>query len=625
MENINAQTDYQTRTEFEQICLACRTGDIRTVSKLVSSGSKVNQVDEWDNSPLILASLCGHKDVVLYLLDHGAICDQSTYEGERCVYGALNDEIRNILVSYDMSKSMEVSNPLMLHLVYLYNSANDPHLNDKLVSSDVVIRFDAAGNSLLNGWASGKSEDVDDSYRYLRLHKFILSARSGFFRKRFANSWQEKQVIDAALIYQESEWLQRQSTLRYEDLQKAFTFVMENVYLKLDIRGGFTKLNKKVILEILNLLEIDKGISEFVTLDFDIKMDNRKKTKKRNALSKQIVQKGMHDLQTYYTSAISGKRSYFEKQINKAVVDNEEPGESEADNLAVYGTLGSAQYITDTDKRNLIIQNYSYWPDIIVSFKSFDEKKMLFYPFHKAMLLSSEYYRVLFESGFAESIGVESFVDSVFKTTTYESLITNPHLIPVIDVSVNCSEAFDFFAEYLYYDQQSMPVEVAIEMLSLGDYLQFPKLKSLASFTIINSEKLCHLPEHAYLLEIEALYNILKAAWEFDEERLKQYAARMFASNLTKYIDSPLFGDLVVESAAEIKNREETDTIELIDEIRYYLRQKYIKDKYDSDKEQSDDYIKLEADEKLIEDLLTRLDLEGWWFLHGYRIFLIFF
>ena len=33
--------------------------------------------------------------------------------------------------------------------------------------------------------------------------------------------------------------------------------------------------------------------------------------------------------------------------------------------------------------------------------------------------------------------------------------------------------------------------------------------------------------------------------------------------------------DIVEESAARIKNRETTDTIELVDDIRYYLSQRY--------------------------------------------------
>lgn len=39
-------------------------------------------------------------DIVVYLLDQGAILDSNTFEGERCFYGALTSEITAILRDY---------------------------------------------------------------------------------------------------------------------------------------------------------------------------------------------------------------------------------------------------------------------------------------------------------------------------------------------------------------------------------------------------------------------------------------------------------------------------------------------------------------------------------------------
>ena len=36
--------------------------------------------------------------VVKLLLSHGAKCSKATFEGERCLYGALTDEIREMLI-----------------------------------------------------------------------------------------------------------------------------------------------------------------------------------------------------------------------------------------------------------------------------------------------------------------------------------------------------------------------------------------------------------------------------------------------------------------------------------------------------------------------------------------------
>ena len=39
---------------------------------------------------------------VKYLLINGAVCDSNTFEGERCVYGALTDTIRKLLLDHKM-------------------------------------------------------------------------------------------------------------------------------------------------------------------------------------------------------------------------------------------------------------------------------------------------------------------------------------------------------------------------------------------------------------------------------------------------------------------------------------------------------------------------------------------
>ena len=53
----------------------CRRGDLPKLCELVETfGHDINHLDRWDASPLYYACLCGHKDVVLYLLNHGARC-----------------------------------------------------------------------------------------------------------------------------------------------------------------------------------------------------------------------------------------------------------------------------------------------------------------------------------------------------------------------------------------------------------------------------------------------------------------------------------------------------------------------------------------------------------------------
>ncbi|KTF72352.1 hypothetical protein cypCar_00037195 [Cyprinus carpio] len=77
---------------------SCRKGDIARVRYLVEQRDvELNIRDKWDSTPLYYACLCGHEDLVQYLLANGAKCEANTFDGERCLYGALSDPIRRLL------------------------------------------------------------------------------------------------------------------------------------------------------------------------------------------------------------------------------------------------------------------------------------------------------------------------------------------------------------------------------------------------------------------------------------------------------------------------------------------------------------------------------------------------
>lgn len=71
------------------------------------------------------------------------------------------------------------------------------------------------------------------------------------------------------------------------------------------------------------------------------------------------------------------------------------------------------------------------------------------------------------------------------------------------------------------------------------------------------------------------IYEIIHAAWDLRVQRLEEFTARYLAYRLEDYIDEPEFADLIQESASRIEKREETDTIELLDDIRYYLSERF--------------------------------------------------
>ncbi|KAG5361494.1 BTB/POZ domain-containing protein 3 [Yarrowia sp. C11] len=143
--------------DFAELCDAARSGDLERVEKAVAFGVNVNQIDEFDYSPLILASLCGHYEVVEYLLNNGAKCDRDTFQGERCLYGALTDSIRQLLLKFDISKAVDATQPFLAHLAKVFS---------RRLFSDVTFR----GVS-----ESGETTEVS-------AHRFFLASQSVYLK-----------------------------------------------------------------------------------------------------------------------------------------------------------------------------------------------------------------------------------------------------------------------------------------------------------------------------------------------------------------------------------------------------------------------------------------------------------
>ena len=117
----------------------------------------LNVRDKWDSTPLYYACLCGHPDVVAYLLENGARCEASTFDGERCIYGALTNQIKKMLVNYSViSSRVKRREPFQEFLRRL--------LEDACESSDITF--------IVHGV-------------HIKVHKFILAARSTYFEQQF--------------------------------------------------------------------------------------------------------------------------------------------------------------------------------------------------------------------------------------------------------------------------------------------------------------------------------------------------------------------------------------------------------------------------------------------------------
>lgn len=104
--------------------------------------------------------------MVRYLLEKGANCDEETFDGERCHYGALTPEIRQLLQQY---AAAERTSALLVAMKRCLEGGTG-------VNGDFDICFEVEG-------------------QLLRAHRVVLAARSEFFYKRCRGKWRQRWCV----------------------------------------------------------------------------------------------------------------------------------------------------------------------------------------------------------------------------------------------------------------------------------------------------------------------------------------------------------------------------------------------------------------------------------------------
>ncbi|CZT13135.1 hypothetical protein WAI453_001963 [Rhynchosporium graminicola] len=510
--------------DFQKLCNACRRGDLKGCQEAVASGVNINARDVFDYTPLILASLCGHYEVVQFLLEAGALCERDTFQGERCLYNALNNRIRNLLLEYDYSKSSDPLQPLASHIITLL-TRQTPN------TSDICL---TAGSEKWN------------------LHKFVLSARSPYFSKKLASAPETAIWKLASSIPPE-----------------AFHIALRYLYLG-DVPADLGLSNRSFVTE----EEVLKGIDK-VSKQLEIESlwegllagSDRRIARQRH---QDEVSRGREQIERWYRQNILKHKISLESskandvkwtRDNSIFADVLLRADEDGPDASTFGQETPKERNTLGPLNGIPVGPSASSRSPSITRKS---RQSVLFPCHRAMLARSEYFQTMFTSSFKEA-----------QVTDYLQII-----------QVDCKpEVLEVVLNFIYTEQTYIPLDLALDVLFVADMLFIEKLKAKAA-TVISTVGMGSggLTDRRHTeggqdqeTEVEPInvYDVIRAAWDLKVQRLEEFSARYLAFRLEDYIDEQEFEDLIKESASRIQNRQETDTIELLDDIRHYLSDRF--------------------------------------------------
>lgn len=452
------------------------------------------------------------------LLENGALCERDTFQGERCLYNALNDRIRNLLLSYDYAKSTNPLQPLAAHITSLLTRPSPK-------TTDITITA------------------FDQTFH---LHKFLLAARSPYFAKKLAaapstSSWKLPDKIPAESLSMALQYLYFQEV----SIRRALMGLSEEQ--ELVVLKGIDKIGKQ--------LEIERLFEDITEID------DRRRLRQRRA---DELSRGRDQMNDWFrNNIVKHKRVIDTDKVDNIKWDREN---SIFADILLRADDDEDRETTDTsmpEKRttNGALNGLPVGPRESRSpSRQRKSRKSTIYPAHRAMLLRSEYFLTMFSSDFKEAQ-------------------ETPHLQIV---TVDCSPAvLETILTFMYTERADFGLDIAIDVLFAADMLFIDKLKQRAAIIISalgagqSAVESDNPRGETDADEVVDIYEVLQAGWETKVQRLEEFAARYIAYRLEHYIDEPEFAQIVQESANRVKARQETDTVELVDDIRYYLSERF--------------------------------------------------
>ncbi|XP_060985012.1 ankyrin repeat and BTB/POZ domain-containing protein 1 isoform X3 [Dama dama] len=162
---------------------------------------------------------------------------------------------------------------------------------------------------------------------------------------------------------------------------------------------------------------------------------------------------------------------------------------------------------------------------------------------HKAFFCGrSEYFRALLDDHFQES----------------EQLAASGGL-PAVSLQSVAPEVFTHVLYYVYSNHTEVPPELAYDVLIVADMYLLPGLKQLCGRSL------------AQLLDEDSVVGVWRVAKLFGLARLEDQCTKYMARVIEKLVQQEDFVEAVREEAAAVAGRQETDSIPLVDDIRFHM------------------------------------------------------
>lgn len=446
---------------------ACKSGDLEKVIQLHEEEDvDLNLRDEWDSTPLYYACLCGHKDVVEYLLQRGAKCAENSFDGERCVYGALTNEIKNVLRNWKQVHQSGLKRNRHYEMM--------SHLLNVGIFSDVTLL-------------------VHNTKVYA--HRCILAVRSPYFAKAFATKWN-----NISTVHISNPKVNKDAFLAI--MQYLYTGRLDVAY---DLVDNIKRLARNLRLHFL-IKEVEK-VDELIGELKRLKPQVAKRVKLFTVENEACMEKLKSDL--------------------KILVDSILP--TSANEWVGNGILP----FTKRDVK-------ANFADICL-----DVDGHLFFG-HKAFLCGfCDYFRARLDDHFSEN---------------GKSSIDAWHSLPTIEIKEMRADVLQNVISHIYADFVEIDnADLAFETLSHAHMLMLQDLC-----------RRCGRILGTFLDEYN-VYSLYLVAKNYDLSNLENSCTAYMAKNIDKCIESEEFAQLVEYDAGQVLSREETDSVPLIDDIRYHL------------------------------------------------------